>query len=120
MLWGLSLGLSRQLLEKQLNLSIGAAVASAIVGTRKATRAQPSPLGEAGTADGTGEGAHVVGWAYDHAGLRALARPWGAAPAGPQSRRQVEWIWGRRMDCICYSLLIQPLLSLCLDWHVYS
>lgn len=68
-LWGLSLGLSRQLLEKQLNLSIGAAVASAVVGTRKATRAQPSPLGEAETAGGPGEAAHVVGWAYDHAGL---------------------------------------------------
>lgn len=41
----LLLGLSRQLLEKQLNLDIGAAVASATVGTMKTTKVQPLPWG---------------------------------------------------------------------------
>lgn len=42
---GLLLGLSRYLLEKQLNLGIGAAVASATVGKTKPAKARPSPLG---------------------------------------------------------------------------
>lgn len=42
---GLLLGFSRQLLEKQLNLGIGAPVASATVGTKKATKDQPFPWG---------------------------------------------------------------------------
>lgn len=48
MLSGLLLGLFRHLLEKQLNLGIGAAVASATVGRRKPTRAQCLPLGGGG------------------------------------------------------------------------
>lgn len=54
---GLSLGFLKYLLEKQLNLGVGAGVACATVDRTKPTKAQPSPLGEVGTAGVLG-----VGW----------------------------------------------------------
>ena len=53
---GLSLGFLKCLLEKQLNLGVGAGVACARVDRRKPTKAQPSPLGEVGTAGVLGVG----------------------------------------------------------------
>lgn len=55
--WGLSLGFLKYLLEKQLNLGVGAGVACATGDRTKPTKAQPSPLGEVGTAGVLG-----VGW----------------------------------------------------------
>lgn len=53
----MSLGFLKYLLEKQLNLGVGAGVACATVDRTKPTKAQPSPLGEVGTAGVLG-----VGW----------------------------------------------------------
>ena len=61
-LLGLLLGLSTYLLEKQLNLGIGAAVASATVGNTKPAKAQPSPLGGRGQLAVLGKGTRVMGW----------------------------------------------------------
>ena len=54
---GLSLGFLKYLLEKQLNLRVGAGVACARVDRTKPTKVRPSPLGEVGTAGVLG-----VGW----------------------------------------------------------
>lgn len=71
MLSGLLLGLSRQLLEKQLNLGIGAPVASATVGTKKATKDHLFPWGRQRQLVVLGEETRVVGWGFGRPGQAA-------------------------------------------------
>lgn len=73
-LLGLLLGLSKKLLEKQQNLGFGAPVASATVGTKKATKDQFFPWGRQRQLVVLGEETRIVGWGF--------GRPGGAAPAG--------------------------------------
>lgn len=68
---GLLLGLSRQLLEKQLNLGIGAPVASATVGTKKATKDHLFPWGRQRQLVVLGEETRVVGWGFGRPGQAA-------------------------------------------------
>lgn len=82
-LWGLSRGLWAAAGEAT-ELSMGAAVAPALVGTGRPPR--PSLPERAGR--------QLVAWERSfmivRAGMPVFARPWGAAPAGGA----VEWIWG--------------------------
>lgn len=87
---GLLLGFSRQLLEKQLNLGIGAPVASATVGTKKATKDQPFPWG--------GQRQLVVLGEEMRSGL-GLWPAWSGCSAGKQSSRQVGVGVGEVRDC---------------------